>query len=219
MTRQADVTRAILGAELRDVHTALPGRVRSYDASAQTADVVLGARRVVPAADEDVDEDTSEEYPILVAVPVVWPHGGGYRLHAPLAAGDGVLVVFPESSIDRWLDSGDAGDPAVTTRHGLDGAIAIPGLGFRGGRISSAPTDGLVIGKDGGPDVKITSSEVQAGGSLALAEADDVKAHLAAISAALNTIAGLLVPPSTSSYVYATVLATNPIATSITKGT
>lgn len=217
MTRQADTLSRVIDAALLDVHTALPGRVRSYDAATQRADVILGARRVVPAADEDTEEDTSEELPILVSVPVVWPTGGGYRLHAPLAAGDGVLVIFPESSIDRWLDSGDVADPALPTRHGIDGAIAIPGLGFRGGRISSAPTDGLVVGRDGGPEIKITSSEVRAGGTAALAEADDVKVHLTAISAALATIAAAAM--TTSSYVYATVLGTSPIATTVTKGT
>jgi hypothetical protein len=217
VTRQPDVLRRTIDAALLDVHTALPGRVRSYDAATQTADVTLGARRVVPAADEDTDEDTAEDLPVLVAVPVVWPRGGGYRLHAPLAAGDGVLVIFPEASIDRWLDSGDAADPALPTRHGIDGAIAIPGLGFRGGRISSAPTDGLVVGKDGGPEIKITGSEVRAGGGLALAEADDVKAHLAAISTAIATLA--TATSTTPGYVYATTLGTNPIATTITKGT
>lgn len=217
MSRQADTLRRVIDAALLDVHTALPGRVRSYDAATQTADVVLGARRVVPAADEDQDEDTAEDLPVLVAVPVIWPRGGGYRIHAPLSAGDGVLVIFPEASIDRWLDSGDAADPALPTRHGIDGAIAIPGLGFRGGRISSAPTDGIVIGQDGGPDLKVTGSEVQAGGSLALAEAADVKAHLAAISAAIATLA---TATSTSpGYVYLTTLGTNPIDTTITKGT
>lgn len=217
MSRQADTLRRVIDAALLDVHTALPGRVRSYDAATQTADVVLGARRVVPAADEDQDDDTAEDLPVLVAVPVIWPRGGGYRIHAPLAAGDGVLVIFPEASIDRWLDSGEAADPALPTRHGIDGAIAIPGLGFRGGRISSAPTDGIVIGQDGGPDVKITGSEVQAGGSAALAEADDVKAHLAAISAAIATLA--TATSTTPGYVYATTIATSPIATTITKGT
>jgi hypothetical protein len=215
MTRQADVLRRTIDAALLDVHTALPGRVRSYDAATQTADVTLGARRVVPATDEDTTEDTAEDLPVLVSVPVVWPRGGGYRLHAPLTAGDGVLVIFPESSIDRWLDSGDAADPALPTRHGIDGAIAIPGLGFRGGRISSAPTDGIVIGRDGGPDVKITASEVRAGGSAALAEAADVRAHLQAIESALTAVAG----GGASTYVYATVLSTAPIDTTITKGT
>lgn len=215
MTRSADALLAILAADRDEIHTALPGRIRSYDASTQTADVTLGARRVVRAADEDTDEDTSEAYPILVAVPVVWPRGGGYRVHAPLAAGDGVLVIFPESSIDRWLDSGDAGDPAIPTRHGIDGAIAIPGLGFRGGRISSAPTDGMVLGKDGGPEIKITGSEVRAGGGVALAEGPDVRAHLQAIEAALTAVAG----GGASTYVYATTIGTAPIDTTITKGT
>jgi hypothetical protein len=215
MTRQADVLRRTIDAALLDVHTALPGRVRSYDAATQTADVTLGARRVVPATDEDTTEDTAEDLPVLVSVPVVWPRGGGYRLHAPLTAGDGVLVIFPESSIDRWLDSGDAADPALPTRHGIDGAIAIPGLGFRGGRISSAPTDGMVVGKDGGPEIKITGSEVRAGGSAALAEAADVRAHLQAIESALTAVAG----GGASTYVYATVLSTAPIDTTITKGT
>ena len=67
-----------------------------------------------------------------------------------------------------------------------------------------------------GVRLEVRASEIRAGGTKALAEADDTKTHLAAISAALATIA--TAAGSTSSYVYATALATSPIATSITKG-
>lgn len=218
MTRQADTLRRILEEFLLDVHTALPGRVQSYDAASQTADVEIGIRRVLPARDPDSDDDTSEAYPILVGVPVAWPRGGGFRAHFPLAAGDGVLLVFPEGAIDRWLDSGDVSDPGLPTRHGIDGAVAIPGLGFRGGRISSAPTDGAVFGKDGaGPGVKVTASQVQAGGTEDLSEASDVITHLTAIKADLDAIAAFA--GTTSIYNLTGLLVSAPIRTTVTKGT
>jgi hypothetical protein len=74
------------------------------------------------------------------------------------------------------------------------------------------------MGVDGGTGVEITTSEIKAGGSQALALAADVKTHLQAISVALASIAGALVPPSTSSYVYATTLLAAPIDTTTLKG-
>lgn len=191
--------------------------MRSYDYTTQTATIDLGARRVVRGLDDDEDDDTSEPYPTLVAVPVVWPGTLFGTLHFPLVEGDSVAVFFPEVSIDRWLATGEAEDPGIATRHGIDGAFAIPGLRFRGNTPTASPSNAIVLGDPGGTlKIEIGGSSVRVGGTKALAEADDVKTHLAAISAALATIAAFV--GTSSSYVYATTIGTAPIATSITKG-
>lgn len=190
--------------------------MRSYDYETQTATIDLGARRIVRGLDDDEDDDTSEPYPALVAVPIVWPGSLFGTLHFPLVEGDSVAVFFPEVSIDRWLATGEPEDPGIATRHGIDGAFAIPGLRFRGNRPNASPSNAIVLGDPGGVRLEVSGAEIRAGGTKALAEADDVKAHLSAISTALATIA--TAAGVTSSYVYATVLAASPIATSITKG-
>ena len=215
-TRQPDLLRRVLESHADEVHTCLPGRVRSYDYTTQTASIDLGARRVVRGLDDDEDDDTSEPYPTLVAVPIVWPGTLFGTLHFPLVEGDSVAVFFPEVSIDRWIATGEAEDPGIATRHGIDGAFAIPGLRFRNNRPNAAPSNAIVLGDPGGVRLEVRGSEIRAGGTKALAEADDVKAHLSAISTALATIAAAA--SVTSSYVYATVLTDSPIATSITKG-
>jgi hypothetical protein len=215
-TRQPDLLRRVLESHADEIHTCLPGRVRSYDYTTQTASIDLGARRVVRGLDDDEDDDTSEPYPTLVAVPIVWPGTLFGTLHFPLGEGDSVAVFFPEVSIDRWLATGEAEDPGIATRHGIDGAFAIPGLRFRGNRAQASPDNAILLGRPTGTRIEIRDAEIRAGGTKSLAEADDVKAHLSAISAALATIA--TAAGVTSSYVYATALAASPIATSITKG-
>ena len=215
-TRQPDLLRRVLESHADEIHTCLPGRVRSYEYTTQTATIDLGARRIVRGLDDDEDDDTSEPYPALVAVPIVWPGTLFGTLHFPLVEGDSVAVFFPEVSIDRWLATGAAEDPGIATRHGIDGAFAIPGLRFTGNRPTASPDNAIVLGDPSGVRVEVRGSEIRAGGTKALAEADDVKAHLSAISAALATIA--TAASVTSSYVYATTIGTNPIATSITKG-
>ena len=216
MSRQAETIDRVLAAALDDVHTCLPGRVRSYDRTTQTATIRLGARRVVRAADEDADEDTSEALPDLVDVPVLWPGGGGFYVHLPLAEGDSVLVLFPETSIDRWLETGSAEDPSIATRHGLDGAIAIPGLRYRAQRVAGLPADALVVGRDGGPEIRITAAEVRAGGSESLAIGADVRAHLQAIATTLASLSGSA--SFGTPYNYGATLGAAPIDTTTTKG-
>lgn len=215
-TRQPDLLRRVLEAHADEIHTCLPGRVRSYDYATQTATIDLGARRIVRGLDDDEDDDTSEPYPTLVAVPIVWPGSFAGTLHFPLGEGDTVAVFFPEVSIDRWLATGEPEDPGIATRHGIDGAFAIPGLKFRGNRAQASPDNAILLGNPTGVRLEVRGSEIRAGGTKALAEADDIKAHLSAISAALTTIA--TAAGTTSSYTYATTIGTNPIATSITKG-
>ncbi len=215
--RQAEVLRRVLESERVDLHTGLPGKIRSYDPDSGTAEIEIQIRRVLPSGDDTV-EDQTEELPILPGVPVLLPRAtatGGY-LSIEMGEGDGVWILFSEADLNQWRATGEVSDPGVSTRHGLSGAFAVPGAFWRGNHRNAG--SGVRLGIADGPEVKIEGSTIEAGGANALALAADVKAHLSAISAALATIAGLLSPPATSSYVYATVLAASPIETSVTKG-
>jgi hypothetical protein len=222
----AETLRRVLESTLQDVHTALPGVVRSYDAGTQTAEIELGVQRVRAAEDEDVEEDAPEALPILQGVPVLWPRGGGYFLHWPLTAGDSVGVVFSESDMNAWRESGGVVDPGVGTRHGLSGALALPGLFPRGSTIGSADgTDGRA-GKDGGPYIGFKTSTIEVGGATSLVEDPNLDAHLDAVASALDAIAarisaehgGAVIDPNYGSAARAALLASNPYATSVTKG-
>jgi hypothetical protein len=99
-----------IARSLDGVHTAIPARVTSYLPLLQQVSLV----------------PVIASMPALEDVPVLWPRGGGYMLHMPLAAGDHVLVVFCEQDFSPWRLSGSAMAPALLKRHGLF-AYAIPG--------------------------------------------------------------------------------------------
>lgn len=146
-----DITRAWIERYLDDVHTAFPGKVQSYDAEKQTADIVPLIRHAVPQADGSF---LYEELPMLPSVPVIFPRVGEWFMAFRVAEGDTMLVMCCESAIGHWrVGDGAIQHPGDTRRHHLSHAVAIPGLFVRDRALSNAPTDGasdpaLVIGRD-----------------------------------------------------------------------
>ncbi len=101
-----------------------PGRVESYDAATGRAVVQpLIGRRV---RGED-GEATVEHDPPIPGVEIGFPGAGGARFRFPIAAGDHVLLLFCERSLDRFK-GGARGkiDPGDSRRHNASDAIAIP---------------------------------------------------------------------------------------------
>lgn len=120
-----DISKLISAAiekALTEIHTCLPARVESFDASTGLAKVVPLLKR------KYVTEDTAVQLPVISGVPVVFPRTAGAWLRLPVSAGDYVLLVFSERSIDKWLESGGAVDPEDPSKFALNDAIAIPGL-------------------------------------------------------------------------------------------
>jgi hypothetical protein len=106
----AELLHAAIARSLDGVHTSIPARVASY----------------LPLLQQIACEPVIEGMPKLEDVPVLWPRGGGYMQHFPLAAGDHVLLVFCEADFNPWRLSGSALAPAMLKRHGLF-AWALPG--------------------------------------------------------------------------------------------
>lgn len=124
------------------IHTALPGRIRSYDVATQHADIEV----LVQLAGKPI--------PPLGDVPVCFPGGAAGFLHVPLEVGDSVLVVFVEEDFSGWWDTGSISAPKVLSRHGLH-AVAIAGLRrpaaaapVTGGHVTLAATAMLHLGSD-----------------------------------------------------------------------
>jgi hypothetical protein len=108
------------------LHVSMPARVVSYDEDTQTASVqpILRSRRV-----DQEGTSSSHQLPSIPKVPVAFPQGGGCSITFPLAAGDEVLLVVAERSMDEWKQAG-GGDisPKDPRRFDLSDAVALAGL-------------------------------------------------------------------------------------------
>lgn len=149
-----EIIRAAIRARIADVRTSIPAIVKTYDGAAQTCTVELAVR--LPAAD-----GTFEELPPLLDVPVAWQRGGGYFCTMPLEPGDAGLLVFCEADFGDWRRTGVVSDPLSERRHGLN-AWFIPG-GCAEGQELPAAGGKLVLGKIGGPTMKIDADGIELG--------------------------------------------------------
>ena len=131
----ATVIREAIETKLVDVHTGMPGRVESYDEEAQTANIRPLIKRVLREVD---GSRVPEELPVLPSVPVAFPGSGGFSMTWPLAPGDTGMLLFSEMSIDRWRTTNEVIDPGDGRRHGLSGAMFVPGLRAQSGKLPGA---------------------------------------------------------------------------------
>lgn len=163
---------------LNNLHTALPGRVESYDPATQRADVQPLIRRRIPKAGTDRREWVYEDLPLIPSVRVIHPRGGGAFVHLPIATGDTVLLVFCETGIGHWeAGNGDMSDAGDERRHHLAHAVAIPGFYPASRNIEDLGPDNkthLIVGFNGGARLSIKPNgdvQVDTSGTITLAGA------------------------------------------------
>jgi len=126
--RIEDAVEQTVESRIRRMHVAGPGRVKKYDAQTRTVDI---EPMIVPPLPEGTDEDDGDEdapLPVLMNVPVMFPRAGGVEITLPVQAGDTMLIVWTDWDLGRWRASGDKRRPISTAKHGVSGAVAIPGL-------------------------------------------------------------------------------------------
>lgn len=154
-----EVIRRALESRLGDVFTALPGRIQTYDAATQTADVALVVRRPMPTGDES--ETAYEELPILPNVPILFPRNsaGTYAITWPLGAGDFVWIMFSTWSFATWRRTGETSDPGDIRPHHPGSAVAYPALAPNAQPLDQAQTAALVLE---GPIIRIGKAATQA---------------------------------------------------------
>lgn len=122
-----DATLSALQAFMAGVWTAMPGFAsRDLAPGAQTIEVQLAVRARVQRPDGTFE---MQDLPVLVDVPVHFPHGGGCSLTFPVKAGDECLVVFASRCIDGWWSLSGVQNPPDLRKHDLSDGFAL--FGFR----------------------------------------------------------------------------------------
>lgn len=137
MIALAQLLKAAAEHTTRGMHTCMPGRIVSYDAGDQRAEVR-------PLLGRALNDGSQESLPILNDVPVVFPRSGGAWMTFPVKPGDGCLLIFSERSLDEWKGSSDEVFPEDSRAFDLSDAVAIMGLNPFG------------AGETGGDDVVIS---------------------------------------------------------------
>ena len=189
----ATVIAQAISASLRDLHTAMPGQIESYDSTTAKANIL-------PLINRQLPDGTILQLPVIQQVPVCWPRTSQGIIHFPLQRGDGVLVIFSERSLDEWLTAGGSVAPEDKRIMDLTDAIAIPGL-FDFSKTTPALNDNAslnIIFKeqsiriDGSGNISIGASSTQA--VLTAAYKLALETQLQLIATALNS-AGFPVAP------------------------
>lgn len=103
------------------LHTTIPAIVTSYDATGPKVE----AKPVIKKLFKDGE---SLSYQPIVEVPVMFPRTNKFRMTFPLEKGDGVLLIFTESALGAWLNSGNELEPNTPSKYSITDAVAIPGL-------------------------------------------------------------------------------------------
>lgn len=140
-------------AVVNEVHTALPGRIVSYDASKGTA-------TIQPIGKFKTAKGKVLEYPMATEVPIVFPfcYRASVGIAFPVMKGDTCLLIVSEVELDEWR-SGAASEGSL--RFDLTNAIAIPGLLKSNNRIVKKAFENMavVIGAPG-TEVRVSKDGV-----------------------------------------------------------
>lgn len=107
--------------EISNIHTALPGVIVKYDDTKQQAEVR-------PTIQKKYYNNKVVNMPVITNVPIVFSRSKDAFIKFPLKAGDGVLLIFSERSLERWLSNGGIVEPGTNRKFDISDCIAIPGL-------------------------------------------------------------------------------------------
>jgi hypothetical protein len=123
---------------LVDVHTTMPGIVKSFDPKTQSA-------KVQPAIMRLWRDGGWKALPECVDCPVQFPRWGNFIITGPVAVGDEGALHFSERSIDNWWARGGVQEQCEMRMHDLSDGFFAPGYSSKGRVPANISTDGLEI--------------------------------------------------------------------------
>lgn len=147
-----EVQRRAMRAELRGVHSWMPGMVVKWDPSTSRANI-----RPLVRVFATLEDGTRAEraLPVITNVPLIFPSGDGFCLTFPIKAdadsGTTGRLCFSEVSLDRWLaGTGGLVDSEIDVRFALTDAVFEAGLRPFGNPLRNVPGDHATIGAEDG---------------------------------------------------------------------
>lgn len=118
----SDILNSSFQAYMSNVHTALPGKIESFDPTTNKASVL-------PLIKKKFENGEVLNMPIISNVPVVFPSTQKGGIVFPISKGDGCLILFSERSLEQFLSGGvsevEPGDPR---KFSMTDGICLPGL-------------------------------------------------------------------------------------------
>lgn len=112
----------IIEGRLGNMHTCLPGIIKTYDPVKKIANIQPSLKRKYQ------EEAVEVNLPIIPNVPICFPQTQTSIISIPLKVDDEVLLVFSERSLDKWKSSGGLLSPEDTRKFDLSDAFAIPAV-------------------------------------------------------------------------------------------
>jgi len=191
---QAQIIRDAIDDALLDVHVALPGKVQSYNAATKTATIQIQLKRQI---ENTSGTFSTEDMPVLSNVPVKFFQVGSFLLRMPVNEGDTGLIHFVEQNFGQWRATGKLCEPDDIGRHGLSGAVFVPGLvtDADAAKVVEDTQTGAVFGNIGGLQIVVEPSEVNIKDAISpslkngpVAMADFVDALFQALNSVLSAV-------------------------------
>lgn len=140
----AEVIRLAIEHRLATLHTAIPGKIKSYDKDKNLAEIEVQVRQFFPPNEIEV------ETAVLADVPIQWPSiNDRCFITFPLKPEMTGMIHFCERSIGNWLMDDGNKAPEEHRRFDLSDAFFVPGMSPVG-KMPGAHDKDIVIRNDGG---------------------------------------------------------------------
>jgi hypothetical protein len=122
---------------MRSMMVCLPGRVMSFNADDQTAQIQCGIQRIIDGQPVDI--------PVIENVPVQFPGNDKWYLWHEITKGTEGLIHFSQRAIDLWIERGGSVKPQDTRMFSAEDAFFVPGVRPRPKRITGFQNSGAGI--------------------------------------------------------------------------
>ena len=126
---------------LSSLHCALPGIVTAFDPATQTVTVQPAMRSRLSGSSDTL------LLPLIHDIPVFFPGSRHAAMTFPIEPGDECLLIFADSAIDRWFETGEAEAPDSTRHHDLSDAFAFVGFRSRPNALPEFPDEPSFFGR------------------------------------------------------------------------
>jgi hypothetical protein len=173
------ILRSVIDSVLKQVHTAIPASVVSFDLTSMSATV----KPLIKVQNKD---GTFLSVSQVYKVPVMFPRTAISCLSYPISAKDTGLLLFSERSFDTWIaGDGKEVEPEDIRHHDLQDCVFIPGLFPTGKGKIPVNNDDLVIQHNNSTITIKKNGDLIAkndGNSITITNSGDIKIGSSALS-------------------------------------
>lgn len=153
-----EAIRTALEGFKRNLWTAVPVKVVSYDGTKQTVQLQPTTMVRVQQPDGSV---SNQPMPVIPRAPVHWGGSGGWFVTHQIGVGDEGIALICSRSLDGWMNAGGIQPPTEARYNDLTDAVFIPGINSQPNNLSNVTADGIEIrNRAGDIKVKLTSGGI-----------------------------------------------------------